>query len=319
MIKNLTITRQCMAVIILALCLLFAISYPGNASSITLKNEAVIADNSLKLGDIFHGLPHSADRVLGPAPRPGHDMVLNARTLLRIAIALDLPWKPQSSEDFVTVKRAATLVERAAIEEQLKVKLQEAGLSGSFNLTLPTESAEIILPASEAATFDIKDLKINRKNNWFEAKIIAPSEDNPIHRSRISGTYEMLAKVPVLLSPMRGGSIISERDIQMIEIPERYLGSDIIVNASNLVGTTPRTMIIAGKPVKAHQIEEPKIIQRGEMVTVKFKHGALQLTTRAKALQNGARGDTISVVNINSNKTLEGIVTASKEVTVQTF
>lgn len=316
---KMTVTRQCTAIIILALCLLLAISYPGNASSITLKQDTIVSDNTLRLGDIFHGLPHSADKVLGYSPRPGQDMVLNARTLLRISLAMDLPWKPQSSSDYVTIRRAATIIDREMIEEVLKVELAEAGLSGSYELVLPVEKSEIVLPASEPGTMEITNVKIHRKNNWFEAEVVAPSKDNPIHRSRISGTYEMLVDVPVLTSPLRAGTIIGHRDIEIIQMPERYLSPDTLVEAQNLIGTTPRRMISAGQPVKATEIQEPKVVERGEYVTVKFNQGSLQLTTRAKALENGARGDTIRVLNVNSNKTLEGIVTASKEVTLSTF
>lgn len=317
--KRMTITRQCTAIIILALCLLLAISYPGNASAISLKHDSVISGNMIKLGDVFDGLPHSADKILGAAPRPGQDMILNARTLLRISLAMDLPWKPQSSADYVTLRRAATLVDRDTIESAIREKLSEKGLSGEYNIVIPPEKSEIILPASEPAQMEITSININRKNNWFEAKIVAPSQSNPIHRTRISGTYERLVDVPVLTEAMRAGMIIGRHDIEFIKMPERYLSSDMLIKAASLIGTTPRRMLTAGKPIKATEIQEPKIVERGEYVTVKFAHGPLQLTTRAKALENGARGDTIRVVNTNSNKTLEAIVTASKEVTVKTF
>ncbi|MCB1531631.1 MAG: flagellar basal body P-ring formation protein FlgA [Alphaproteobacteria bacterium] len=317
--KKMSITRQCLAIIILALCILFAISYPGNATSITLKQDAIVTDNALKLGDIFDGLPHSADKVLGVSPRPGKDMVLNARTLLRIALALDLPWKPASAADYVTVHRAATLVDRDTIERALKEELTREGLSGDLRITIPAEKSEIILPASEPARMEIASFNLHRNDNWFEAQVVAPSRDNPVYRTKISGTYERLVNVPVLRDAIRGGTIIGQRDIDVIQIPERHLSSDIILSAENLIGTTPRRTLTAGNPIKAHDIESPKIVERGEYVTVKFSQGPLQLTTRAKALENGAKGDTIRVVNMSSNKTLEAVVTASQEVTLRTF
>src|SRR5688572_10801379 len=57
-----------------------------------LKESAIVNGDMLKLGDIFDGLPANAEYVIGPAPQPGKDMVLNARTLYRLAVALELPW-----------------------------------------------------------------------------------------------------------------------------------------------------------------------------------------------------------------------------------
>ena len=50
-----------------------------------------------------------------------------------------------------------------------------------------------------------------------------------------------------------------------------------------------------------------------------FNHGPLKLTAEGKALQNGAEGDTIRVVNTASNKTLQALITNTNEVVIKTF
>jgi flagella basal body P-ring formation protein FlgA len=75
-------------------------------------------------------------------------------------------------------------------------------------------------------------------------------------------------------------------------------------------------MVVAGKPIRDLELENPQIVDRGSAVTLLYKNGAMTLSARGKSLQNGARGDTVRVVNMASNKSLEGLVTAENEVTV---
>lgn len=318
MVKT-SITRQCVAVIITALCILLAIVYPQTASAINLKHNSVVTDDTLTLGDIFHGLPHSEEKVLGAAPRPGSEMVLNARTLMRIALAMDLAWRPQNSAEYIVVSRAATLIERDTLESAIKSKLKSEGVTGNYKLLIPNEMAEIVLPEDQPAEIVITDVKVKHDRNWFEASVVAPSVENPIYRSRITGSIQKMVNVPVLKSPLRSGSIIGKHDIETITIPEKSLPQNIALNASELIGTTPRRMLSSGEPVKINEIEAPKLVERGDAITMTFKRGALELTAKGKALENGAIGDTIRVVNTGSKKTLEAIVTASQEVSIQSF
>ena len=52
-------------------------------------------------------------------------------------------------------------------------------------------------------------------------------------------------------------------------------------------------------------------------MTVIFQAPGLYLTTRGKAVESGAEGDTVSVLNLQSKRTLTGVVTGRGQITVQ--
>jgi len=56
---------------------------------------------------------------------------------------------------------------------------------------------------------------------------------------------------------------------------------------------------------------------RDQAVTIIYQMPGLYLTTRGKATESGAEGDTVSVLNLQSKRTLTGVVTARGQVTVQ--
>ena len=61
---------------------------------------------------------------------------------------------------------------------------------------------------------------------------------------------------------------------------------------------------------------KPQIVQRNEAVTIMYEVPGIRLTVRGKALEAGALGDIISVLNIQSNRTVQGTVSGPGRVTM---
>jgi len=162
-------------------------------------------------------------------------------------------------------------------------------------------------------------LNIRPETGRFEAVIYAPSQSNPIHRGQISGKIEQLIEVPVLRETLRNGDIIGMRDLDFIEIRESALKSNMMIKADDIVGMTPRRALASNAPIKETQVEYPQIVSRGALVTMILKNGGLRLTAQGKAMENGSQGDTIRVVNSSSKKTLQGRVTNTNEITIDSF
>lgn len=298
----------------LLFCAILTPFTPSHA--IGLKENSMVTDSTIKLGDIFYGLDKDAERVLGAAPAPGQEMILNARTLLRIAMALDLSWRPTHSDEYITLRRQATIIDGDTIRENLKAKLADDHALGDYIVNIPSEYQKIILPYDQPATMDITDVTLDRERKMFSAVISAPSTDNPIQKFTIKGSIDAVITVPALLDTLQNGRLIKEQDIQYIQISELDYSRDMFVDAQQLIGMTARRMIVAGRPIRAAEIVAPQIIGRGDVVTLSLSDGVLNLTTQAKALEGGAKGEFIRVVNTGSNQTLQAMVTGEKEVQI---
>ncbi len=301
----------------LAVGLLMVIGGARAAMAATLKPDVVLTGTVLTLGDLFDGLSEEKARtVLGPAPRPGADMVLNAHTLMRIAASLDLPWRPAAVTDQVRVSTAATIIDAATVEALVKDALVSKGLTGSFSLLFAGAVPEIVLPQDQPAQAEIANIRYNPGKDVFEATLSAPSIANPVQKISLSGQIEHKALIPVLRSTLRNGDIIGPTDFETIEVSVRDLQKDYILDPAELTGMTPRRLASAGKPLRLMDFENPQMVGRGEVVTLIYSQGPLTLTAKGKALQNGARGDIIRVVNVNSSRALEGLVTDTREITI---
>lgn len=115
------------------------------------------------------------------------------------------------------------------------------------------------------------------------------------------------------------GAIIRARDIEVVDVPGRQISSKMILDTQNIIGMTPRRTIVAGTPLSDDQLAAPQIIERGKSVIMVYRSGPLVLTAQGKALDNGAKGDVVRVVNVSTNRSLEAIATGEGEVEIRTF
>jgi flagella basal body P-ring formation protein FlgA len=83
------------------------------------------------------------------------------------------------------------------------------------------------------------------------------------------------------------------------------------------VGMQLRRPMRAGTPLRVADIAKPEFVQRDQNVTIIYQVPGLYLTTRGKAIEGGAEGDTVNVLNLQSKRTLTGIVTGRGQITIQ--
>lgn len=317
MIKYMTYALRLNMILLLTITFgSFGMTQVQKSFAANIKTLAVIEQDVIKAKDLFEGLNYKSDTIIGPAPLPGKDMVLNARTLLRIAVALDLPWRPESGLERIVIRRAATVIPSDMIENALLETLAEKGIDGNFNVVYSDAVPSLTLPQNENASVHVGSFDYDPSNQHFSAEIIAPSLSNPIKRQYVSGKIEQIIELPVLNRALQNGQTISASDIDWIELPAYKIQNDYILDSNMLIGMTSRRMIMAGEPLKMNQIIEPILVKRGEGVIITYQSGPIQLISEGKALQNGARGERIRVVNYSSNRTIDATIEESGKVVV---
>ncbi len=97
--------------------------------------------------------------------------------------------------------------------------------------------------------------------------------------------------------------------------------SDIIVGGDNsealvqsIVGMETKRTIYANKIIAPEDLHRPTAIKRNSIITIEFKKGPLLITTEARALDAGAVGETVRVMNISSKVILSAVVVSSRKV-----
>lgn len=287
-----------------------------NVEAATIKTTSTIDTEVVHLGDVFADT-QNPDTVLGNSPELGKDMVLNATTLKRIANNYHVAWQPQSSSDQVIIRRSSQTVDQDMIMETLKSSLTEKGVTGNFTLSLTNENPIILLPGNVDATVEIASFNYTPGRDVFTAKLASPSVSNPLKTLEISGLINRTVSVPTLSATARKGDIISASDIAWVDLPERNVTKDTLLDADEIIGKTPQRVLTSGRIIRSNEVADPQLVSRGDDVTILYKSGGMILSAKGKSMQNGSEGDLIRVTNLSSARSMSAQVTGDRVVTVE--
>ena len=281
----------------------------------TPKAESIITHDQITLGDVFDGVTDDADHYLAPAPALGKTVTLGTYDLVRISNAFNLDWTPDGSGQHVVIRRASNEIDRFDVQAALEQKLKEEMKGRKFDMELSDHSIGFHVPETSDRTVNVEKLTYDATRNEFKAIISAAAA--PDVKKEVSGHYYPISQIPVLKTPLRPGDVISVNDIDYIDMRSTDLTSSMITEAANLIGQTPRRGIDAMKPVTSGDVRMPTIIKKGDLVTMVLENNILHLTAQGRALDNGAAGDAIRVMNSTSKQVVDAIVTGAQTVNIK--
>lgn len=123
-----------------------------------------------------------------------------------------------------------------------------------------------------------------------------------------------VADTVTALRNLRAQTLISADDVLIA--PGAVAGA--ASRPEDAIGLETRVAIYKGRPILLQEIGAPTIVQRNQIVPLRFSAGALAISAEGRALDRGGAGDTIRVMNTTSRTTVSGVILADGSVSVQT-
>lgn len=318
-----TKTLQGLALSLALLLVLGSLAEARSASApagdlVMLRVGPVIEDDIVRLGDLFDGItdPGLAATPVARAPEPGVSIDVGARWLYAVAKAHGVAWQPRSRYERISLKRASHDVPAEEIELALRSALAEQGLDGDVQLVLDNPDLRLRLPTNTGGGLRITRLTLDPGNGRFLAQVVAPAAGEPKARLSVTGRAVELTEVPVLRRGVKPGEIIRERDIEWMSVQANRLTRTAVVDAASLVGMSPRRSIRAQDIVRSTDLQTPVLVAKNSMVTVRLETDRMQLSVQGRALEDGAEGDVIRVMNTGSNSVVSAVVVDTGAVVV---
>jgi flagella basal body P-ring formation protein FlgA len=77
-----------------------------------------------------------------------------------------------------------------------------------------------------------------------------------------------------------------------------------------------RRQLRAGQALKGADVAKPDLVQRDQGVTLIYDSVGVHLTVLGKALESGTEGDVVNVLNLQSKRTIAGVVVGRARVAV---
>lgn len=294
----------------------------GNASrAAELRTSITVDGNVVRLSDVFDDIGSagsagsSGDLAVAQAPAPGMRGRIAVTDLVLPSRQAGIAWRAPQGVTHISVLRSSLSVSTDELRQMIGDRIKRDGYATSFEINLVGRAGTIQVPVnSSPGDIGVTISSYDAHTGKFVASLAIPTGTALNRRVEYRGRVEKISFVPALNRQIAPGETITESDVSWVRLANRRLGKNIIQSRQALVGMTPRRPLAVNRPLRLGDVQSPRLVKKGGLVLVAFRSGNLTITSSARALENGARGDVIRILNTRSNQTLEGVVTGPNKV-----
>jgi len=182
----------------------------------------------------------------------------------------------------------------------------DSGVADRFDIEFSGRKSDLHVEfgSEQLVEISIVDFQLQKKDGRFYATVSAPAGSSKAQQVTIFGRIEKLETVPVLLRPITKGTVISELDIDWIEVPANNLRRNAILDENQIIGAQAKSNLSPGKPISARNLRTPLMVTKGKLVTVSLRNNGLSLTLTGRALADGGMGGVVPIMNLQSKRTV---------------
>ncbi|MBL3563429.1 flagellar basal body P-ring formation protein FlgA [Rhodovulum sulfidophilum] len=120
------------------------------------------------------------------------------------------------------------------------------------------------------------------------------------------------ADILVATRSVRGQTILGPGDVAVVA--GEAVGT--LVAPEEAIGQEARVNLYAGRPIRIGDVGPPAIIERNQIVTLRYQSRGLSIAADARALDRAGVGDALRVMNLASRNTVTGFVAPDGSVVV---
>lgn len=286
-----------------------------------LKSEALITGGIVRVGDLVDNAGIIANVAIFRAPDLGGTGVVPAEAVIEAVRAHALVGLDTNGISEVVVTRASREIPVADVEAAVA-----RALSTRFNLGEPKEITvnferdprAIQVEPNAKGEPRVARIVYDPRSGRFDAVLEIPTGTVGFGTLRLSGKAAVTADVVTLSHAVDRGAIIKVSDIVVERRPRAEIGRDALNNRDQVIGMAARGNLRTGQPLRSADLMKPELVQRNETVTLIYEVPGITLTVRGKAIEGGADGDVISVLNEQSKRTVQGVIVGPGRVVIST-
>lgn len=112
--------------------------------------------------------------------------------------------------------------------------------------------------------------------------------------------------IVVTTRPVRAGTVLGPEDVALVPSPLQGLAPGTLQDPEAAVGREARATLYPGRPIAASQLGDPALVERNALVGLRFETGLLSIAVEGRALDRGAAGETVRVMNLASRTIVTG-------------
>jgi flagellar basal body P-ring formation protein FlgA len=310
----------------LALALLAATSAAASAqarydmiATPVLRAHVTVSGDLVRIGDVIDNAGPAAQIAIYRAPDLGTTGAMPVERVLTALRAHQVIGVDTRNLQEISISRLARTVESKDIEAAIGRALQHKnGLGDAANLTLTFDRdvQDLRLEASNTGAMQAVSTRFDSRSNRYDITFEIANESTAAPtKLRFTGTAIETVEAAILARGVERNEVIKASDVVIERRPKAEVGNDLAAR-DRAVGMQARRQLRVGQALKTADLARPDLVQKDQAVVLIYQAVGLHLTIRGKALEGGTEGDVVSVMNLQSKRTVTGVVTGRGQVSI---
>ena len=285
----------------------------------TLKRTVTVSGDLVRIGDMIDNAGVAADAAIFRSPDIGTTGSVTVQQVLDALQPYHIYLIDTGGISQVEVTRAGRTIDFSDIEARIaRAFAGHYGLgdANSLAVTLDVAPRPTMVEASVTSDLVLTSAALNPLSGRFEIAFEVPGSAAIRRPLRFTGSVIETLEVAVAIRALAAGAIVKDSDLAIERRPKAQVGAEALGTVHEAVGLAVRSAVRAGQPLRRTDLTKPQVVHRDDTVTLVYEVPGILLTTRGKALESGAEGDVINVLNVQSKRTIQGIVSGPNRVTL---
>lgn len=285
----------------------------------SLRANVVVTSDIVRIGDVIDNAGPAARIAIYRAPDLGMTGTLPVTQVVNTLRNHRVIGVDTHDLREISVTRQARSLELTDIEQALTRALERRnGLGDAANISVSFDRSpgDIRLDAANSGALNPVAVRYEPRTTRFDVTFEISNETGVAPaKLRFTGTAIETVEAAVLARGVERNEVLKSSDVMTERRPKAEVGADVLTR-ERAVGMQARRQIRGGTALKGADVAKPDLVQRDQSVTLIYETAGLHLTVLGKSLENGTEGDVVNVVNLQSKRTVSGVVVGRGRVAI---
>jgi flagellar basal body P-ring formation protein FlgA len=282
-----------------------------------LKSQATVSSDIVRIGDLVENAGAVAGTPIFRAPDLGQTGAVPVRAVIEAVRPHGLVGIDAGGLSEIAVTHASRTISADAIEQRIVASLTSRYAIGKpENLKVNFEQVvrPIELSLASAAEPTLARISYEKNGGRFDVTFELAGQRA---QWRYSGTAIETVEAALVTRPLVRGDLVKQSDISIERRPKSEFSAEPPASAADIVGRAARTNLRTGQGLRNSDLMKPELVKKNEMVVLHYEVPGIVLTMRGQALESGTEGDLVNVLNIQSKRTIQGVITGAGRITIR--
>lgn len=286
----------------------------ASAQAETLRPTVLVSSDIVRIGDLVaDAAPDKADIAVFRAPDLGQTGSVRVAAVIEALRRHDVEVETRGLSQ-VSVTRASRVVGSDEIKRRIaEIAAERLRVADAASITVTLDAPAPMLHLDPAETGPLMPLRMRFEPRGGRFDLLLRSAGAQV---RITGTAQETQDAVVMVRTMSRGDVVGDRDVAIERRAKSELPADAVRDVSAAIGMAVQQPLRPGQAIRSTDLARPQLVKRGEPVVLVYEVPGITLTARGKAEETGSLGDTVNVLNVQSKRVIQAVVSGPGQVTV---